>query len=83
MNANPKGRVDVLALSVVERIILSRAANGSPIPAIWDALKPAAEQAIKAGMKAAGVPRKNLLATGFGAALESALGRTRASGGCA
>ena len=71
----------MLALSLAERLTHERLEpqlGGAPV---WDALKPIAEQAIKAGMKELGIPRKNLLATGFGAALESALSRTRASGG--
>lgn len=83
MSANPKGRVDVLALALAERLTHERLEPRIGNVPVWDALKPIVQEGIKAGMKAAGVPRKNLLATGFGAALESALSRTRASGGCA
>ena len=82
MNANPKGRVDVLALSIAERLThekLEPRIGGVPV---WDALKPLAQEGIKAGMKALGVPRRNLLDTPLGKIVSDALGPS-ISGGCA
>jgi hypothetical protein len=81
MKTNPKGRVDVLALAVAERLTHDRLEPRIGNAPVWDALKPLAEQGIRAGMKALGIPRKNLLASDFGRALESAFDRTRLSGG--
>ena len=50
---------------------------------LWPALKPLAQEGINAGMKALGVPRRNLLETPLGKAVSAAFDRTRASGGCA
>lgn len=72
MRTNPKGRLDVLALSVAERLTHTHVESRYGVD-VWPALKPLAQEGIKAGMKALGVPRKNLLASEFGKALESAL----------
>ena len=73
----------MLALALAERLTHERLEPRIGNVPVWDALKPIAEQGIKVGMKALGVPRKNLLNTGFGKALETALDRSRVSGGCA
>jgi hypothetical protein len=65
MNANPKGRLDVLALAVAERLTAKHVESRIGFP-VWDALKPLAERGIKEGMKRLRVPRKNLLATPLG-----------------
>jgi hypothetical protein len=83
MTRNPKGRVDVLARALAERLTHERLEPRIGNVPVWDVLKPIAEQGIKAGMKSLGVPCKNLLNSGFGKALEAALDRTRVSGGCA
>ena len=81
MKANPKGRVDLLALAVAERLTHERLEPRIANVAIWDVLKPLAEQGIKAAMKALGVPKRNLFDTPTGKAIAAAVGRTRASGG--
>ena len=83
MKANPKGRVDVLALSVAERLTHEKLEPRIGGVAVWNALKPLAEQGIKAGMKSLGVPRKNLFETPLGKIVADAFDRTRVSGGCA
>ena len=82
MKANPQGRVDVLALSLAERLTRTHV-NPQLGASVWDCLKPIAEQGIKAGMKALGVPKKNLLETPLGKVVADAFERTRVSGGAA
>jgi hypothetical protein len=73
MKANPKGRLDVLALAVAERLTAKHVEPRIGFP-VWDVLKPLAEEGIRAGMKRLRVPRKNLLATPFGKAMARACG---------
>ncbi len=87
MKANPKGRVDVLAMALAERLTHAKVDPHYGVDfagrVVWPALKPIAQEGIKAAMKALGVPRKNLLDTPLGKAAVAAFDRTRVSGGCA
>ena len=61
MSANPKGRVDVLALALAERLTHERLEPRIGNVPVWDALKPIVQEGIKAGMKAAGVYYSQLI----------------------
>ena len=81
MKANHKGRVDLLALALAERLTHERLEPRIGGVPVWDFLKPLAQESIAAGMRALGVPRKNLLDTPLGKAAVDAF--ERVSGGCA
>ena len=73
MRANPQGRVDLLALGIAERAVKTRVEPclGTPV---WDGLKPILADAVKAGMKRLGIPRKDVFAhTPIGKAVKQAL----------
>jgi hypothetical protein len=82
MKTNPRGRLDVLALAVAERLFGEHVEKRIGVK-VWPALQPLAEEGVKRGMKHLGIPRKNLLNTPVGKSVEAAFQKTRVSGGCA
>ena len=82
MKTTPKGRVDMLALSLAQQLTHAHVESRIGVD-VWPALQPLAQEGIRAGMKALGVPRKNLLDTPLGKIVADAFDRTRVSGGCA
>jgi len=66
---NPTGRADLLVLAIAERATRTRLEPRAGVP-LWDFLEPLAQAAIKR----IGVPRKNLLASGLGKAVQDAIG---------
>jgi len=71
--ANPKGRADLALLAVAERVTRTRVEPRLGVP-LWDfGLQPVAEGLIRE----LGIPKRNLFKSGFGRAIEVALGGIR------
>jgi hypothetical protein len=70
---NPKGRADLALLKVAERVVRTRVEPRLGVR-LWDfGLQPVAEGLIRE----LGVPKRNLFKSGFGRAVEAAIGGGR------
>lgn len=66
---NPTGRLDVAILAAAEKVTRTRLEPRAGFP-LWDFIAPLAQAAVKR----MGVPRKNLLSSGLGKAVQDAIG---------